>query len=88
MAAGKQPSEATERQWGSTFTHGARVFLVRDGGPGVALCESVIDALAVGRYPWGAPSDEAVIAGAGTSGLQAAAVRRWPGTGDDLGARR
>ena len=72
--AGKRPSV-----WGSTFTHGARVFLARDGGPGVALCESVLDALAVGRYPWGAPSGEAVIAGAGTSGLQAAAVRRWPG---------
>ena len=64
---------------GSTFPHGARVFLARDGGPGVALCESVIDALAVGRYPWGAPSGEAVIAGAGTSGLQAAAVASWPG---------
>ena len=37
--------------------------------PGVALCESVLDALAVDRYPWGAPDGEAVIAGAGTSGL-------------------
>ena len=72
--AGKRPSVS-----GSTFTHGARVFLVRDGGPGVSVCESVLDALAVGRYPWGAPDGEAVIAGAGTSGLQAAAVRSWPG---------
>ena len=31
-------------------------------------------ALAVVRSPWGAASGEAVIAGAGTSGLQAAAV--------------
>ena len=64
---------------GSTFTHGARVFLARDGGPGVALCESVLDALAVVRSPWGEPSGEAVIAAAGTSGLQAAAVASWPG---------
>ena len=72
--AGKRPSVR-----GSTFTHGARVFLARDGGPGVALCESVLDALAVVRSPWGAASGEAVIAAAGTSGLQAAAVRSWPG---------
>ena len=72
--AGKRPSVR-----GSTFTHGARVFLARDGGPGVALCESVLDALAVVRSPWGEPSGEAVIAGAGTSGLQAAAVASWPG---------
>ena len=72
--AGKRPSVR-----GSTFTHGARVFLARDGGPGVALCESVLDALAVVRSPWGAASGEAVIAGAGTSGLQAAAVASWPG---------
>ena len=31
---------------GCTFDGGARVFLARDGGPGVALCESVLDALA------------------------------------------
>ena len=67
--AGKRPSVR-----GSTFTHGARVFLARDGGSGVALCESVLDALAVVRSPWGAASGEAVIAAAGTSGLQAAAV--------------
>ena len=72
--AGKRPSVR-----GSTFTHGARVFLARDGGPGVALCESVLDALAVVRSPWGAASGEAVIAGAGTSGLQAAAVASWAG---------
>ena len=72
--AGKRPSVR-----GSTFTHGARVFLARDGGPGVAVCESVLDALAVVRSPWGAPSGEAVIAAAGTSGLQAKAVRSWPG---------
>ena len=41
--------------------------------------KSVIDALAVVRSPWGAPSGEAVIAGTGTSGLQAAAVASWPG---------
>ena len=75
---GKRPSKRPS-VWGSTFTHGARVFLARDGGPGVALCESVIDALAVVRSPWGAPSGEAVIAGTGTSGLQAAAVASWPG---------
>ena len=73
-AAGKRPSVS-----GSIFTHGERVFLARDGGPGVALCESVLDALAVDRYPWGAPDGEAVIAGAGTSGLQTAAVASWPG---------
>ena len=72
--AGKRPSVA-----GSTFTHGARVFLARDGGPGVSLCESVLDALAVVCSPWGAPDGGAVIAAAGTSGLQAAAVRSWPG---------
>ena len=66
--AGKRASVA-----GSTFTHGARVFLARDGGPGVSLCESVLDALAVVGSPWGAVDGEAVIAGAGTSGLQAAA---------------
>ena len=75
---GKRPSKRPS-VWGSTFTHGARVFLARDGGPGVALCESVIDAMAVVRSPWGAPSGEAVIAGTGTSGLQAAAVASWPG---------
>ena len=72
--AGKRASVA-----GSTFTHGARVFLARDGGPGVSLCESVLDALAVVGSPWGAVDGEAVIAGAGTSGLQAAAVASWPG---------
>ena len=76
--AGKRPSKRPSVP-GSTFTHGARVFLARDGGPGVALCESVLDALAVARSPWGAPSGEAVIAAAGTSGLQAAAVASWPG---------
>ena len=39
----------------------------------------VTPALAVARSPWGAPSGEAVIAAAGTSGLQAAAVASWPG---------
>ena len=58
---------------------GRRVFVARAGAPGVALCESVLDALAVARAPWGAPSGEAVIAAAGTSGLHAAAVASWPG---------
>ena len=86
--AGKRPSVR-----GSTFTHGARVFLARDGGPGVSVCESVLDALAVGRYPWGAPDGAAVIAGAGTSGFTPAAVATWPGPvtiwahGDGPGSR-
>ena len=35
------------------FAAGARVFVARAGGPDVALCESVIDALAVASSPLG-----------------------------------
>ena len=44
-----QPCPAT----GSRFAAGARVFVARAGGPDVALCESVIDALAVASSPLG-----------------------------------
>ena len=71
---GKRPSVK-----GSRFEAGARVFVARAGGPDVALCESVIDALAVASSPWGAHAGAAVIASAGTSGLTASAVSGWPG---------
>ena len=74
-ANGKRPSIA-----GSTFGGGARVFVARAGGPDVHVCESVVDSLSVATAAWGAPVGAAVIAAAGTSGLSAAAVSRWPGT--------
>ena len=70
-----QPCPAT----GSRFAAGARVFVARAGGPDVALCESVIDALAVASSPWGAHAGAAVIASAGTSGMTASAVASGPG---------
>ena len=70
---GKRPSVK-----GSRFESGARVFVARAGGPDVALCESVIDAVSVASRSWSA-SGAAVIASAGTSGLTASAVSGWPG---------
>ena len=72
---GKRPSVK-----GSRFESGARVFVARAGGPDVHVCESVVDSLSVATAAWGAPVGAAVIAAAGTSGLSAAAVSRWPGT--------
>ena len=72
---GKRPSVK-----GSRFASGARVFVARAGGPDVHVCESVVDSLSVATAAWGAPVGAAVIAAAGTSGLSAAAVSRWPGT--------
>ena len=72
---GKRPSVT-----GSRFAAGARVFVARAGGPDVHVCESVVDSLSVATAAWGAPVGAAVIAAAGTSGLSAAAVSRWPGT--------
>ena len=71
---GKRPSVT-----GSRFAAGARVFVARAGGPDVALCEGVIDALAVASSPWGAHAGAAVIASAGTSGMTASAVASGPG---------
>ena len=70
---GKRPSVT-----GSRFESGARVFVARAGGPDVALCESVIDAVSVASRS-GSASGAAVIASAGTSGLTASAVSGWPG---------
>ena len=72
---GKRPSVT-----GSRFAAGARVFVARAGWPDVHVCESVVDSLSVATAAWGAPVGAAVIAAAGTSGLSAAAVSRWPGT--------
>ena len=71
---GKRPSVT-----GSRFESGARVFVARAGGPDVALCESVIDAVSVASRSWSA-SGAAVIASAGTSGTDrlGGGERAWP----------